>query len=823
MRNLGADLRFAIRQLRRAPVFTAAALTCLALGIGATSAIFSVVNAVVLRPLPYKDSQSLMRVYSEWPTWTGGGMWRFWISPPEFDALRRDNNAFETLDAWQPGGVNLSPSGRDPVRVNGASVTGTLFQTLGVAPLRGRTFTEADTQEGAPPTVVLSYGLWQGAFGGEPGALGRQVLLDGAKATVIGVMPRGFEFPPGDSEPAELWAPLAFSAADLSRWGNHRLSLLARRKPGVTPAQASTDLDRLEQAYGEQDGPRRHRFNPQTHTLAAFPLLEETVGDVRPAMLLMLGATFLVLLIACGNVANLLLARAQTRQREVALRQAMGASTAGLLRQFLIEGVLLSLGGAALGLVLAFVLLRLILRAGGDNIPRAAEVHLDGSVLLVALAAALATGVVFALAPLAQTVRTRLFETLKSAGGRTTPTREAHWLRSALVAGEIGLALMLLAGAAILVEGFWRLTHTDPGIRTEGVLSMRISLSAQDYPDLAARRRFWTAALERVRQLPGVASASVVAALPPNRPVDANDTFIEGLVPKPGGPIHNVDYWNSASPGSFELLGVPAVEGRTFEARDGDGAPPVLVVNQSFARHFYGEASAIGKRVKPDGRPSDDSPWFTIVGVVRDIKNQGLDRPAGPELFFSFPQAPNSRSATLLVKSQSVDPWPVLGPVRDALRGIDASLPLAQVRPLEDAIATARARPRFLALLLGLFAAVALGLAATGIFSVMTYAVAQRTSEFGIRMALGAESTQVIWLVLRQGMRLVLTGLAVGAVLGGILARTLRGLFAAGLGEFHWAPLAATVAILTAVTLGACWAPARRATRVDPVASLRAD
>jgi putative ABC transport system permease protein len=819
MAGFRTAFRFALRQFRRSPAFTGAALGCLALGIGATSAIFTVVNAVVLRPLPYRDSARLVRLYTEWPTWTGGGMWRFWTSPPEFADLRRDNQVFETLDAWQPGGANLSPSGRDPVRVNIALVSGTLLGTLGVAPHRGRILTPADDAEGAPVAVVLSYGLWQGAFAGEENVVGREVVLNGNKAAIAGVMPRGFEFPPGEPEPAELWASLQLSARDMQRFGNHRLSVLGRLKPGRTLAHASADLDRLEREYAKYSG--RHRLNPANHTLAAFPLLEETVGNVRPALLVMLGATLLVLLIACGNVANLLLARAQTRQREVALRLTLGASPAVLLRQFLIEGVLLALAGGALGVALGAVLLRVIVAAGADSIPRASEIWLDLTVVAVALGASLATGIVFALAPLAQTIRSRLFATLKSAGGRTTATREAHWLRAGLVAGEIALALALLAGASLLIDNFRRLTLTDPGFRAERILSMRVALPQQNYPDGAPARRFWTLAAERLAQSSGVAGIALLADLPPQRPINANDTYIEGLVPVPGGPIHNVDYWNAVSPGTFEMLGVPLIEGRFIQARDGEGAPPVLVVNQTFARTFYGTQSAIGKRVKPGGRPDDDSPWFTIVGVVADLKNAGLDRPAGTELFASFAQAPR-RSAAILVKARGGDPWNVLGAVREQLRAIDPALPLSQVRPLEDAISAARARPGFLALLLSLFAGVALGLAATGIFSVMMYSVAQRTGEFGVRMALGAEARQVVALVLRQGMMLVAAGIAAGAVAIAVLFRLARG-YLAGLAEPHWVPLAAALAVLVAATLAACWLPARRATRVDPVIALRAD
>ena len=818
------DLKFAWRQLRRSPGFTMAALICLGLGIGATSSIFSVVNAVVLRPLPYRDADRLVRLYTEWPKWPNGGMWRFWVSPPEFTALRRDNKVFDSLDAWQSTGVNLAPAGRDPVRVNATQLSGGLLRSLGVAPLKGRWIEPADDTEGAPITILLSYGLWQGAFGGENSAIGRQVQVNGRAAAIAGVMPKGFEFPPGEALPAEIWMPLQLTNADLQRWGNHRLSLVGRLKPDVAVSRANQDLDRLEREYGVEAGNGNHRPNPETHTLKAFPLLEETVGNVRPAMLLMLGATALVLLIACGNVANLLLARAQARQREVAVRQAMGASMGSLLKQFLLEGLLLSLGAAALGLALAYFLLRLILKLGSESIPRSAEVRMDASVLLVAIGAAVFTGVVFAFAPLTQTLRARLFDTLKSAGSRSTATREAHWLRNLLVTGEIGLALMLLAGAGLLIDSFWKLMKTDPGVRPEGVMSMRIALPQQNYPQSADARRFWREALERVGRLPGVTGAAVLSGLPPQRPINANDTFIEGLVAKAEGPFHNVDYWNSASPGTFEMLGMTLLRGRLFDERDADGGPLVLVVNEAFEKTFYQGQSAVGRRVKPGGNRNDPKvPWYTIAGVVRDMKNQGLDRPAGAELFFSLAQGNGvTRSATLLVKTATGDPWTTLAPVRDAIRSIDATLPLAQVRPLEEAISASRARPRFLAALLALFALVSLGLAATGIFSVMSYMVAQRTNEFGLRMALGASTGQVLQLVFQQGGRLVMAGVATGVVGGWALSRALKGAVS-GLGEVRWEPVAATVLLLVAVTLAACWTPARRATRVDPAVALRVD
>ncbi len=815
-----SDLRFALRQLRRSPGFTAAALSCLTLGVGATTAIFSVVNAVVLRPLPYADPGRLLRVYSEFPTFPNGGLRKFWISPPEFRDLRADNRVFETLDAWQMGGANLAGAGADPVRVVSAQLSGTMMQSLGVAPLMGRVIEAEDDKEGAPFTAVLSYGLWQGMFGGDASVLGKEILYNGSKCTVIGVMPRGYQFPPGQTQPPEIWTPLQLTAQNMTQWGSHRLYLLGRLKTGYSFEQARQELVRLMSEYGKLSGPKTHRFNPQFHTLLAFPLLDETVGSVRPAMLVLLAATALVLLIACGNVANLLLARAQAREREIAVRRAMGASSAGLIRQFFLEGVLLSSCGAVLGVGLAWAALKLILAYGSASIPRAAEVGLNGDVLLFAVACALATGILFGLAPLVQLVRGKLNEVLKAGGGRTTATREAHWLRQGLVVSELALALVLLIGSSLLLQAFWKLTRVNAGIRTDGVMTMRVVLPSAVYRDAATVQRFWASLRQNMSAIPGVQGSALVSGLPPQRPINANDTYIEGLVPKPGGPIHNVDYWNAVSPGYFQLLGMKLKDGRYLEERDGTGAPGVLVVNEAFARTFYPGQSAIGRRVKPGGGPEDSDPWFTIVGVVEDAKNQGLDKAAGAELYFSIPQTDNNfRSASLVVKGTG-DPWQWVKPTREAVRQIDATIPIAQVQPLDEVISAARARPRFLALLLGLFAAVALGLAALGIFSVMSYAVAQRTNEFGIRMALGAGTGDVLGLVLRQGAVLLAAGVALGGGGALMLNRALRGALP-GIGEFQAAAWVAMAVLLASVTLAACYAPARRATKVDPMVALR--
>lgn len=817
MSEFWAELRQAARGLRRAPGFTAAAAVCLALGIGATAAIFSVVNAVVLRPLPYREPARLLRVYTEFPTAPNGGFRRFWVSSPEFLDLRRDLKSFETLDAWGLNGANVAGS-TEPVRVLAAYVSGTMLPTLGVAPLMGRLLTSEDDAFGAPRTAVISRGLWQSAFGGDPGILRREVWVDGQKTAIVGVMPDGFEFPLGETDAPQLWTPLQLNPANPGNRAGHNFSVLGRVRRGVSLEIARQELAQLVNAYGEKDSRTLHMLSPKNHPLVSYPLQDEVTGAVRPAMLALLAAVGFVLLIACGNVANLLLARAESRQREIAVRRAMGASTGGLVRRFLMEGLLLSGLGSLLGLGIAFGGLRWILSAAAGSIPRAAEVGIDRDVLLFAIAVSVATGVFFGLAPLAQSLAGGIYGTLKAAGGRTTATREAHWLRRALVAGEMALALVLLIGAGLMVKSFWKLQAVDAGLRPEGVLTIRLSLPEEIYKKDSDIEGFWSNLQRRAGSLPGVEAVGVVTGLPPIRSINANDTTIEGFVPTKGGPIQNVDYYQAVSAGYFEMMGVPLIEGRTFTASDGAESPPVVVINEAMARIFYPGRSAVGQRLKP----SNDGPWRTIAGVVKDVKNGGLDKPAGSELYLPLPQGRGEasvREASLLVRSR-LDARALLPAIRSEVARLDPAIPLAQVRTMEEVIASARARPRFLTLLLTLFSALALTLAALGIYSVMSYAVAQRTNEIGIRMAMGAQQGDVLAMVLRQGLALAAAGAAAGCVGAYALNGWLRGSLY-GVGEFDPWAFAGMAALLGAITALACLAPALRATRVDPLTALR--
>ena len=814
MSTLFKDLRYAARMLAASPGFTAAAVICLALGIGATSAIFSVVHAVLLRPLGYREPDRLIRVYTEFPKFANGGLRRFWMSPPEYDELSRELQSWESLDAWADGAVNLAGAA-EPIRVTSAFVTGGLFHSLGVSPALGRAITPADDIQGAPLVAVISDGLWQRAFGRDPSVVGRVIQINGQNANIVGVMPASFSFPPGQIDPAEVWAPFQLGPPDPQQRGSHFLYPIGRLKPGVSMRQALDEIDRHV-----QDSPARiganHPFSPDAHPLVMYPLQAEVVRTIRPALWTLMGAVVFVLLIACVNVANLLLARAEARQREIAIRKALGARVGQLIRQFTIEGLLLSITGASLGLLLASVGLKLVVEAGRASIPRASEISIDPTVLAVTLGVSLLTAMFFGLAPLAQIATGTLHDALKAAANRSSGSVTSNRFRSALVSSELALALVLLIGTGLMVRAFWKLSEVNPGFQPSSVLTMRVNLPQSTYPKDANITRFWQSLQEKVAAIPGVQSVTSMSGLPPERPINANDTQIENFTPVPGGPGHNIDYWQNTGDHFFETMGIRLVDGRFFDARDGEGATPTVIINQTMARTYYGNESAIGRRV----RPGFQDPWRVIVGVVGDVKNAGLDKPAGSELFFPYRQEGFATRTGFLAVRAANDPNALISPVRAAAQSIDPSIPVSLIRTMDDVLAGARSRPRFLTTLLGLFSATALLLAAVGLYGVISYSVARRTTEFGIRMAMGARASDVLGLVLGQGMRLALIGVAAGAIGALALTRLIRGLL---FGVSSFDPLAFIVmaAVLVAVTALACIIPARRATSVDPLVALR--
>lgn len=816
MENFLMDLRHAVRMLRKNPSFTIAAVLCLTLGIGATTGIFSVINAVLLRPLAYKQPDRLVRVYTEFPTFPNGGLHKFWTSPPEFFDLRRDTNSWETLDAWVNGGTNVA--GRtQPVRVTGSNVSGGMLNALGVSPTMGRLISPADDDPAAAATADISYGLWKSAFGGDPNIVGRQTTVDGQTCTIIGVMPRGFEFPPGEVDTPQIWVPLQLDPIKPGNRGSHFLYLLGRLKPGVTPQQAQAELEAYERATGEKAAPKTHAFNPKNHTLVSYPLQAEVVGSVRPALIMLLAAVGFVLLIACVNVANLLLARAEARRREIAIRSALGADLWRLARQFITEGVLLSSCGALFGLILAYGGLRLIKLTNAGSLPRAAEIGIDVRVLLFTIAATVLTGVLFGLAPILTVALQNLHDSLKDTVGATTSSAGAQTFRRILVSGELAMALVLLIGCGLMIRGFWKLQQVNTGMNAANVITMKVALSGATYPKNEDEDQFWKRLEEKITRLPGVQSAAIGSGLPPMRPPNMNDTMIEGFVQKKDGPIQNVDYYNVVSKDFFKTMGIRLMDGRLFDERDVQGSPDVVIVNQTMARTFWGNESPLGRRIQP----GNSGPFCTIVGVVEDVKNAGIDKPTGTEIFLPYEQKHGSgmSSSSVFLRAQG-DPRGLANAVRSEVRSIDPTIPVANAYSMDEILAAAQSRPKFLTLLLMLFSGVALVIATVGIYGVISYSVERRSKEFGLRMALGAQQTDVLGLVMKQGAVLTAIGVVAGvaAALGltRLMASLLFGVQPTDALTYLFVP-----ALLAVVALLASYIPARRATQVDPMKALR--
>jgi predicted permease len=805
-------LRYTLRSLLRTPSFTIAALICLALGIGATSAIFSIVNAVILRPLPYPNSNRLARIYTEFPTFPNGGLHKFWVSEPEIFDLKAAKS-FQSLGAWTTGGTNIAGLSQ-PIRVTTTYVNADLLPLLDVKPLLGHTITREDDVPGAPSVVILSYGLWKRAFGGNPNIIGKDTYLSSAKATVIGVMRNRFVFPPGAVDQTEAWSALQLNPKSTNR-GGHNYDVLGRLRPGITLAQARDEMSRLVARWGEAESPNHHVFSPKRHPISIYPFYDEVIGGVKKAMIILLGAVLFVLLIACVNVANLLLARSEARQREIAIRRAMGASTGDLLKQFVTEGAILSFFGAALGVMLAFQSLKIIEATNSGSIPRVEEIQLDWSVLSFTLVVSLLTGILFGLAPFIHVTAIRVYETLKASSGRASSNIASNRFRRVLVVAQIGMAFLLLAGAGLMVRGFWKLQQIDPGFNAQRILTFDITLPQTTYKDDNARRNFWRLAQEQLSQLPGVISVTAMDGLPPLRAENDNDTDIEGFVRVPNGRIQNVAYYQIAGDRFFETLGARLIEGRFLEPRDGNKNTPGVVINETMARTFWPHQRAIGRRVRPS---APGELWCMVVGVVGDLKNAGLDKPIGTELFIPYRLAPTS-TPVVAVKTTS-NPLSVTSQVRRVVASIDPSLPLAKIRTMDDVMAAASSRPRFLTLILTMFSVLALGLATVGIYGVISYSVEQRTTEFGIKMALGAEPGQLLRHVIGQGVVMGLIGVVVGIVGALLLTRSLEGLIF-GVSQFDLPSAALTGFALMLATIAACLLPALRAMRIEPVRALR--
>jgi putative ABC transport system permease protein len=814
MSSFAADLRFAARNLLKSPGFALVTILTLALGIGANAAMFSVVNGVVLRPLGYPEPDRLVRIVSQFPTM---GFDTFWVSPPEFFELKERSGSFQAVGAYTIGAANLSGADR-PHRVVSVGTSPDLFTTLGVQPLLGRTFAPEEDLPNAAPTVVLSYDTWRNVFGGDPSIVGRAVDKDGAKTLVIGVMPEGFDvFDAG----AETFEPIGMDPADrTNRRGNHLLHLIGRLREGVTVDAARAELETLLHTWREVV-PKGHVPGIPNHRLLLNPLKEDLVGGARTALLVLQGAVGFVLLIACANLANLLLARAESRHREFAIRTALGAGRGRLLRQFLTEAVLLSVVGGAVGLGLAMLAVKGLLASYPGSIPRAAEIGADPQVLAFTLLVAVVTGCLFGLAPVLHLDPATVALAIKEGGQRSTGGARNH-TRRALVVAEVALAVMLVIGAGLMLRSFWNLMQVDPGFRRDQLVTFGITLPAASYPpDGTSRVTFFQRLSDQLRQIPGVQGVAAISGLPPMRRVDANDTDIEGYTAPKEGPFENVDYYQGVLTGSLDALGIPIVEGRGFLPSDETGAPVVLI-NQTMARTFWSGQSPIGRRVAPS-RPGEPV-WFTIVGVVRDVKQGGLDARTGTELFFNAAQLPRvagfSYGQMNIVMRTSLPLSTIASQVQQTVAAMDPSLPIIKLQTMDDVFTETTARPRFLAQLLGGFALLALALAAIGTYGILSYLVTERRREIGIRMALGANRGTVLGMVMRQGMLPAAAGVAIGVV-GALGANRVMTSLLFGIEPTDPVTIAGVVFAIGTVALLACYLPARRATRVDPMVVLR--
>ena len=810
MRTLVQDLRFALRLLWRTPVVSLIAIVTLALGIGANTAIFSIVHAVVLRPLPFPHSERLVQIYTQF---RNEGFDRFWFSSPEFLELQGQARSYESIGAYSVAGAPVI-GGEVPVRAVTAYCSPSLLPTIGQAPLLGRVFTADEDVPDDPRAVVLGYGLWQRIFGGDPNIIGKTIRVDSSMVHVVGVMPKGFSFP---GEGVELWAPAGLRMGDNIR-GSHNWSVIGRLREGVTPQAARGELDSLMSGWV---GHARHTINPDDHRMVLHPLMGEIVGALRSPLWVLQGAVFLVLLIACANISSLLLARAEARSREIAIRVALGAGKRRLARQLLTESAVLGVIGGAVGLVLAAWGLDIMLTLVPQNAPRMAEVRIDGAVLAFTLAASLVTSVVFGLAPIFH-MRGPAFQSALAQAGTRVAGRQR--LRRAMVVAEMALAVVLVVGSGLMIRSFERVLRVDVGFDPHRLLTFQIELPQKEYPSSDRVTRRWVDIERAVQALPGVEAVSVAAGLPPVRRINANDMMLEGKTPpKPGETAWNVDFFQTVGDNYFATLRIPMASGRAFEPTDVPGHPPVVVINEAFARKFYPGEDPIGQVVQTVGVK------WSIVGVARDVKQQGIDTPTGTEIYFSMHQfqAVGPRTDTLMnivVRSQGSDPRVLEPAVRRAIAGLDPTLAIAKLATMDERMYDAVARPRFLTSLLGGLAALALVLAAIGIYGVMSYSVAQRTHELGIRMALGAEPSRVRWLVLSQGLQLAAIGVVLGvggALLVNFVLRRALAEMLFKVGAFDPATFVGVTAVMVGVAALACYAPARRATRVDPMTALR--
>ena len=800
------DLKYGLRVMLKSRGFTVAAVLALALGIGVNTVIFGIVNGVLLRPLPYHDSSRLMSIAQINPTESSE---TFPVSNPNFVDWKRQTQAFAQLAAYRSGSsasYNLTGEGAEPERIHGAAVTPNLFPTLGINPLRGALFREDANQD--KNVVMLGHGLWQRRFSADPNIVGKSITLNGQGYAVAGVMPPSFEFPVR-TERVELWVPLVFTAEDLAEdmRGLHRLSVIGRLKPGATQEQAQSEMSTIARRLAEQ--------YPQSNaniTATVIPILDEVVGNVRPALFILLAAVGCVLLIACANVANLLLARATTRQKEIAIRAALGARRFRIIRQLLTESVLLALAGGVLGLLLAVLANYVLFYINPASLPRLQEVGIDVRVLGFTFLITLLTGILFGIAPALQATKPNLNDTLKEETGKASAGVHKSRIRNVLVVSEVALALLLLISAGLLIKSFLNLQRIDPGFNPHNVLTVRIPLVASKYSEPSQARAFYQQLLDRIKGLPGVEHAAVTTSIPLTGWNSIFPFEIPGRPAPPPGQTLEAEFI-AISPDYMRAMGIRLLRGRLLSESDSPTSANVILINETMARRHWPNEEAVGKQIK------DDPDLREIVGVIADVKQDGLNIPSREQIYVSIYQVSTPASKILVVRSSS-DPKNLIGTLRKEVLAVDHDQPITNIRTMEDVFAESISKPRLYMILLSVFAGVALTLAVIGIYSVLAYSVTQRTQEIGIRMALGAQPRDVLKLVVGQGMLLALIGIVIGLVAAFFLSRAMAFMIE-GLNSRDLLIFGGTPIVLAIVSLLACFIPARRAAKLSPMIALR--
>jgi predicted permease len=804
------DFRYAIRNLIKRPGFTAIAVTTLALGIGANSAIFSVVDSVLLRSLPLPDSQSLYAVHTGAVKFNNRFDGPF--SYPEYEDVVAQTRSFQSIGGWVDGDANLS-GGTRPERVTMRWVMPSLLPTLAVQPARGRNFVPEETIRGRNHVALITYGLWQRQFGGVEDTVGKSLRLDNVDYQIVGILPRNFQF----EAPVDLWVPLDTTDPGLKVRNAHFLRVIARLRPGATPAGVAADLDRVAK-YETENFPDMF---PATAGFGfrARPYLEDVVGDVRLPLYILFASVGFVLLIACGNVANLLLAKAAPRQREIAIRTALGARGVHLLRQLLAESLVLAFLAGGLGVLLAVWGTAALVALSPDSLPRAAEIGFDWRVLAFTGVIALTTGIVFGLVPAVWSSRADLVNALKE--GSRGSTVGHGILRKTLVVAEVALSLVLLVGAGLMLRSFWQLNQVNPGFRTDHALTLRVSLPVPDGQITPADEdrfvSFFDRTLARLQTLPGVTAAGATNMIP----LDGNGTDrlidIEGYVPRDSADKPDAQN-RQATPGWFAAMGIPLKRGRLIEPADDKESTRIVVVNEAFVKEFFPNGGAIGKRIRL-GKLTDEFPWATIVGVVGDVRGFALDEPPLPTMYWPVAQIRDTPALAIVVRTSS-DPAALAGSVRSAIAEIDPGQPIYDMQTLDQLVAKSLGQRRFTLTLMLLFGVIALVLSAVGIYGVMAFAVTQRTQEIGIRMALGASAIDVLKLIVGSGMSLAAIGVVIGLVGAFAITRLMTTLLF-GVSPTDAVTFALVSVGLLVVAFLACYLPARRATKVDPLIALR--